>query len=167
MSIDFFKRVCKFTSNKNEFGLCDDPSPSANPAYIDEVDASKWIGEVKNLEEKQFDFYAIDHCIDLLKPNGKMDSRCDGLLHHDNSLIFVELKQRKIKGSEWIKDGRKQLKITIDHFKTNHDIKSFEKVVAYVCNRYKPKVNMGHSVQLQMFKDETGFILRAQKSIII
>lgn len=167
MPIDFFEKVCKTTSNKNEFGLCDDPSPSTNPAYIDHIDVSKWIGIVKNESEKQIDFYAIDHCIDLLRPDAKMDSRCDGMLHYDKSLIFVELKATKIKGGEWLTTGRKQIKITIDHFITNHDIKSFDKVKAYVCNQHKPRANQGHTVQFQKFKDQTGLILRAQQNIII
>jgi len=43
MPIDFFKPSCKTNSNSIKFGLCDDPPPDANPAFIDEMDQSKWI----------------------------------------------------------------------------------------------------------------------------
>ena len=100
MPVDFFKESCKSTSRKKEFGLCDDPLPVTKRAYIDEDDPIKWIGIVNNTMKKQGDIYAIDHCIDIFKLDGNMESRCDGMLHHDNKLIFVELKARKKKGSQ-------------------------------------------------------------------
>lgn len=61
MPINFFDVGCKTKSNKTEFGLCDDPPP----AYIDENNNSKWIAFVSNPENKDVDFYAIDHCINI------------------------------------------------------------------------------------------------------
>lgn len=60
-------------------------------------------------------FVPVDHCIELRKADGKMDNRCDGCLFYEDTIIFVELKQRKSKGSQWIKDGEQQLRSTIGY----------------------------------------------------
>ena len=72
MPIDFFENKCKSTSNKIEFGLCDDPPPAENPAYIDENDVSKWIGIVKNNTNKVKQIYKIIIPVSLkgLSPQG-------------------------------------------------------------------------------------------------
>jgi hypothetical protein len=38
MPINFFVEEAKTTSSYLKFGLCDDPPPAQNPAYIDEND---------------------------------------------------------------------------------------------------------------------------------
>ena len=167
MPIDFFTEACKSISNKKTFGLCDDPPPAITPAYIDENNADKWIGIVDNRNEHTIYFYAIDHCIEILRTDGKMESRCDGLLCCGKRLIFVELKSRRKKGSAWLKDGCGQLKTTIDIFKHHVDQSRFTRIDAYVCNNFKPLANQGHSVQIQKFKDETGCNLNTKQIIDI
>lgn len=167
MPIDFFKECCKSNSNKNKFGLCDDSTPVTNPAYIDEHNTEKWIGIVNNKNEYSLDFFAIDNCVEIFRLNGKMESRCDGLLCHGKRMIFIELKSRKKKGSTWLTEGRGQLKTTIKIFKDNVDINSYDSIEAYVCNQLKPHANQGHSVQIQKFKDETGINLKAKQIIDI
>ncbi len=94
MPINFFDLHCKFTSTKRKFGLCDESAS----AYIDEEARNKndkWIAEIRNPNEIQVDFYAIDNCIEIKKANGDMESRCDGMLYYNKTLIFVELKNRE------------------------------------------------------------------------
>lgn len=165
MAIDFFQSDCISSSNKNEFGLCDDPPPSTRPAYIDELDKSKWIAIVKNLKLKKVDFIAIDACINIRKANGKQESRCDGLLSYDNDLIFVELKSRR--GGQWVKEGREQLTITVDNFKNNYKMSDYNNVSANVCNNLKPHANSGHAVNIQQFFDDTELLLRTDNVIHI
>lgn len=165
MSIDFFKECCKTTSKNNKFGLCDDPPPANNPAYIDESDEPKWIAEVQNINETLVGFYAIDHCVDIFKSDGEMESRCDGMLHHENNLTFVELKDRGSRG--WLSKGRDQLTITVSAFKSAHDINAFDEVVAYICNKQRPLAITGNNTEVQRFKDDTGFLLRPDRNIII
>lgn len=165
MPIDFFENKCKSTSNKIEFGLCDDPPPAENPAYIDESDASKWIGIVKNNTNKEIEFIAIDACIDIRRPDGKLESRCDGLLSFDNNLIFVELKSRE--GGQWLKKGREQLTITIDIFKSHYDITKYDDVYGNVCNGLRPQSHSGHAANIQQFYDETGLVLKGDRTIEI
>ena len=164
MPIDYFSN-CKTTSNKQEFGLCDDQPPASNPAYIDEIDSLKWIAKVKNKENKEINFNAIDNCIDIRRDDGTMDSRCDGLLSFENDLIFIELKERKGRG--WLKKGREQLTATILRFKQECDITKFSNVKGFVCNSLKPLTHSGQFTNIQKFKDCTGFKLEGKANIEI
>lgn len=165
MPINFFINNCKSSSNKKEFGLCDDPPPPSLPAYIDELDKSKWIATINNRNSKKVDFIAIDACIDIRKADGNLESRCDGLLAYDNDLIFVELKSRE--GGQWLKKGREQLTITVDNFKDNYNISQYNDVSANVCNSLRPQSHSGHAVNIQRFFDDTGLVLRADSTIEI
>ncbi len=165
MPIDFFINRCKSTSNLAEFGLCDDPPPANNPAYIDEVDDNKWIGIVKNIDTKEVEFIAIDACIDIRKPDGKTESRCDGLICFDNNLIFVELKSRE--GGQWFKKGREQLTVTVNTFKANYNINQYNSVYGNVCNSLRPQSHSGHAANIEQFKDETDLILKGDRIIEI
>lgn len=163
MAVNFFQNACKTSSDKNIFGICDD-SPNS-PAYIDENTRSKWIAIVSNPQNKRADFYAIDNCVEILKPNGDLESRCDGLLKENQNLIFIELKERESKG--WFGKGSKQLKTTIDVFLANYNASNFNSIEAYVCNSLKPRSNPARASSIQKFYDETGFILRDKQLIII
>ena len=163
MPIDYFSKTCKTTSNKATFGLCDDPSPSSKPAYIDEKDRSKWIAKVCNTKNKEIDFYAIDKCVDIKQKDGNMEKRCDGVLSFENKLIFIELKERK--GGQWFKIGREQLTATILRFKKEVGFSKCTHVSAFVCNKLKPRVNSGQQTNIQQFKDETGLILEGKATI--
>jgi hypothetical protein len=163
MPINFFDSSCKDSSNKEKFGLCDDPPPAQERAYIDEINRSKWIAIVNNPKKAEVEFFAIDNCVDILKPNGTMGSRCDGLLFYDkNRLIFVELKSRE--GGQWLKKGREQLTKTIEKFKAEYDITPYH-VEAYVCNSLRPLAHIGQAVNIQKFKNDTGFILNGKQEI--
>jgi hypothetical protein len=160
MPINFFQDHCRSESSQHEFGLCDDPPPSSDPAYIDENNTADWIAIVKNTDKSPVQFYAIDNCVEMLRPDGSMASRCDGVLsYQDNSqLIFVELKSRR--SGQWFKKGREQLTSTINKFKAEYDINMYCKVEAYVCNNLRPHAHSGQAENIQRFKDQTGLILK-------
>ncbi len=165
MPVDFFTSSCKSGTAKTKFGLCDDPPPATNPAYIDELTQEKWIAEVINKNEISIDFHAIDNCIDIKRPNGEMESRCDCMLHYNNSLIFVELKDRVSSG--WLAKGGDQVSITICKFKEFHNINVFDKVEAYVSNKQRPLAITGYNTVAQKFKDKTGLTLKPDRNISI
>lgn len=165
MAINFFEPKGKTSSSSANFGLCDDPSPATNPAYIDETDTAKWIGEVSNPVLKAVDFYAIDHCVEIKGPNGEMESRCDGMLHYDNKISFVELKDRA--SHKWLAKACDQLTITTGLFQANHDSSTYEQIDAYVCNKQRPFFHTNFSNAIQKFKDDTGLMLSVQKEIAI
>ncbi len=158
MSVDFSKNCCKTTSSSLCFGLYDEPHPAKEPAYIVESNGKKWSAEVKNIDEVEIEFYAIDHCVDFSFKNGKMMKRCDGLLKKNRMLAFVELKSSKRK---WLKEGIEQLIVSIELFKQQHQSQKYELKEAYVCNNQKPYFNSGHAQKIEEFKDRSrGLILR-------
>ncbi len=163
MPINFFQNCCKTESNKIEFGLCDDIVNS--PAYIDEIDKSKWIGIVKNPDEKDVDFFAIDNCVVIIRADGTDESKCEGVLKEGSNLIFVELKERGSSG--WFKKGREQITVIIQIFKQNYNISDYNSVRAFVCNNLKPNSHSGRAANIQRFYDDTGFILKDQQEITI
>ncbi len=99
MSINFSEETCQTISNRKLFGLCDDPPPISNPAYIDELNGANWIAVVVNEYLYHVTFTAIDNCIEINRIDGKQAKRCDGVLTYDSTVIFVELKERRAVGN--------------------------------------------------------------------
>lgn len=153
-------------SRKEEFGLCDDELQPKNPAYINEMSPSTWIGIVDNPNLELVGFYGIDHCLILKSCEGEgTQKECDGLLHYNNELIFVELKDRQYRG--WAKTACRQLADTISYFKRTSSLEKFNKVRAYVCNKQRPVFNANYNCHIQEFKDETGIQLNIQQRICL
>lgn len=164
MPINYFESKCKTNSNANTFGLCDNPDPAKDPAYIDETNSSKWIGVVDNVNQKEVNFFALDNCLLIKRADGSKEKMCDGLLHYDNDLIFVELKDRHFSG--WLGVGSAQLTETINTFKTNNTI-NYSKVEAYLCNKQRPVTTPNYMNVIAKFKNDTGFILFVKQTITI
>lgn len=169
MPVDFFDNPNKETSDKSRFGLCDDVAPMdcpETPAYIDESNEEKWTAVVTNSHLKTATFYPIDNCIEILRPDGNMDKRCDGLLEYDNNLIFVELKDRCSKHG-WVAEGLEQLKITINNFRIHHNINAFTSISAQLCNKQRPMAVVSCNTAVNQFKDETGYKVYVDRNITI
>jgi hypothetical protein len=167
MSTEFFKETCQSYSDKNKFGLCDDPAPANNPAYIDENNGDTWIAVVDNERRCRITFTAVDNCINLFRTDGKMAKRCDGVLTYENHLIFVELKDRSTFGASWIKEGESQLMSTIDQFKKIVDVEEFDIKEAYIANAANPKFRSSQAQRMQNFLINTGFVLNIINRIIL
>ena len=110
-------------------------------------------------------FTAIDNCIEILRLDGTMDNRCDGMLTYNNHLIFVELKTRKSENSKWVGKGEEQLKNTISVFIANHDLAIYKSKKAYIANNKKPNFQSSQSERMARFEAETGFRLIIQNAI--
>lgn len=160
MMIDFELAKCKSKSDKKLFGLCDNPSPAQDPAYIDEENGAKWIAVVENEFRYQTIFTAIDHCIILRDLDGNIDKRCDGMLTYNSTVVFVELKKRGAKGNAWVEDAVPQLKNTIKHFEKTVFSEKFNLKMAYIANSEHPKFKSSQIGRMQNFFHETGYILR-------
>jgi len=169
--MDFFiKSKHQQISISKEFGLCDDPPPVKNPAYLDESDTIKWIAVVNNSKRKEITFTAIDNCIeyDFKRVDGKPDKRCDGVLTLGMNVIFVELKQRKgRKSKDWLNDGEAQLRSTIFHFSKTKDSMAFKHKYAYIANSKRPIFTRGQAGRTSSFLKDTGYVLRIQNRIEI
>ena len=166
MSVNSFESKCQTYSNKKLFGICDDPSPAKNPAYIDEKNGVKWIAIVVNEYLYETTFTAIDNCIDIEREDGKQAKRCDGVLTHDTTVIFIELKQRG-GGRKWVRDGEEQLRVTISYFEKSDAAENYTTKRAYIANSEHPKFRSAQAIRMQKFLDDTGYILRIENRIIL
>ena len=168
MPIDFFTQGRKGTSDKELFGICDDTvGRDKKPAYLDDSDPDKWIAIVHNQSQKSIDFFAIDCCVVWYLDNGDIANACDGMVtYNDNhNIVFVELKDRNPQYKQWKIKAEKQLKSTIECFRSNHSTDGVM-MKAYVCNK-QALFDEGVEEYLEKFKDETGVTLRVFREIEI
>jgi len=165
MSEKFKKEKCQTISDRKKFGICDDPPPAMNPAYIDETDGSKWIAVVENEDRYAVTFTAIDNCIEILRPDGKMSQRCDGMLTFNSTVIFVELKDRDAQGNAWVEDAIPQLKSSIQDFEKTEMADNFSKKLAYITNKQHPRFKSTQQSRMDAFFDDTNYVLRIQGRI--
>jgi hypothetical protein len=160
MSINFNLANCQTHSSEKLFGLCDDPSPATNPAYIDENNGAKWIAVVENEYRYQVTFTAIDNCILIKRRDGTIDKRCDGVLIYNSTVIFVELKERGAFGNAWVKDAEEQLRVSISHFEASDEAEKYTEKKAYIANSEHPKFKESQARRMDQFSTETGYVLR-------
>lgn len=167
MSINFSEAACQTFSDLKLFGLCDDPPPASNPAYIDENDGAKWIAVVVNDDRYSVTFTAIDNCIVIKRPDGKPAKRCDGVLTYNSTVTFVELKQRGATGNAWVTDAEKQLRTTIGYFEHEDVAEDYNQKKAYIANSEHPKFKESQARRMEQFFDDTGYVLRIENRIIL
>ena len=150
-------------TNASKFGICDDKPHQR--AYIDEIDGQKWTAVVQNLHRRKIVFTAIDNCIEFNKANGNKERRCEGMLTFDDTIVFIEIKERKGDAKTWAKKADDQLRnsIRIIQEKVNLDLYPVKK--AYICNRNQINLNKSHAVRSKRFQQETGYILRVEKEL--
>ncbi len=165
MSVNFHEVKCQTNSSRKTFGLCDDPPPDRNPAYIDEANGANWIAVVENESQKQITFSAIDNCIEILRPDGKMKQRCDGVLSYNSTVIFVELKDRDVHGNAWVEEAIPQLKSSIESFEDTAMADNFNKKLAYISNKQHPKFKSTQQRRMEAFYEDTNYVLRIQGRI--
>lgn len=166
MSVDFFTNTCQETpTTELSFGICDDQNNTR--AYLDFTISSKLVAEIENPNLQSIVFTAIDYCIDLLRPDGTRDNHCDGMLTYSDSIVFVELKERKGKAGTWIPHGEKQLRAVISHFENNHDINIYSSKRAFLSNNKKPFAHSFQGNRIRRFKLDTGIDLFIMNKIII
>ncbi|NDV65052.1 hypothetical protein [Bacteroides sp. 224] len=167
MSTVFFPIDKKAVSDKKRFGLCDNPPPPHNPAYLDEKNGELWIAVVENDSLESITFYPLDNCIVLKRADEKKAKCCDAVLVHDSTVIFVELKQRTERGKTWIVEGEEQLRSTITHFNESSEAENYEIRKAYIANSERPVSKKSWLLRMERFFDETGYILRIGNRIKI
>ena len=166
MSVNFFETDCKENSRKEkQFGICDDQN--GTKAYTDLINSTNWIAKVKNDNEINVSFTAIDNCIVVFKEGTKdEESSCDGMLIFDQSLYLVELKKQGTGG--WISDAKGQLENTIKMISENHDLSNFRYKKAFACNRKHPSFTVIDTAERKSFFERTkGFRIDVQAEIII
>jgi hypothetical protein len=167
MKVDFLKAACQTMTNQPRFGICDDEDTNVKtPAYINTDDESRWIALVLNPQSKNLVLTAIDNCIEVLRENGDMDSRCDVMLTSDDSLCLIELKN---KVSDWKASGIEQIEATLMRLIENHETYyfSFKKRKAYVANKRHPNFQILDNALMKRFSSQYKIWLDIQATIKI
>ena len=134
MSLNFFRTDCQYPPiSVNTFGLCD--RQDGLKAYPDIANHDTWIAEVKNDNNLEIVFTAVDKCI-LHDNEYKGRGRCDGMLTTENHLYLVELKNQE---PPWQTDAINQLDSTIQFLMDNHDISQYKKRKVFASNKKRDK----------------------------
>ena len=161
MPINFFNAKCQEEPiNNSLFGICD--NQDGKKAFIDKANKDTWIATVKNYNNIEILFTAIDNCIDILRDIGEMDNRCDGMLTYNNNIVFAELKNQRV---NWISDAINQLEIIIEHFISNHDISVYQHKRAFACNKRHPHFHVIGTEKKQRFYNKFRVRLNIQTTI--
>ncbi len=131
MSVDFFKAECQVLTKEKRFGLFD--AEDTSPVQIKLVDEKSWNAIVINDNCVELIFTAIDNCVEMLRDDGEMDSRCDAMLIYNNTLLFIELKNKR---DSWQSLGLSQIEATIKRMIVEHQVfyNGFAKRKAIVAN---------------------------------
>jgi hypothetical protein len=154
MKVDFFKASCQTITQETKFGICDDDDKNIKtPAYINTDDASKWIAEVLNESSKTITFTAIDNCIDMIRENGDMEKRCDGMITCEESLFLVELKD---KTAHWQSSGIEQIESTLIQLIENNEkyYYGFKRRKAFVANKRHPQFQVVENAVMRRFSTQ-------------
>lgn len=164
MPIDFFIEPCQTANIRAErFGICD--PQDGGKAYVDFDHEEDWVAVVENRSGEPLNFTAIDNCIEILRPDGSMDNRCDAMLTGAGQIVFIELKIQK---SDWIQHAvNDQLQTTIDHFRDNHSLDAYRKRSAYACNKSHPYFHHSNMELMNDFRRKNGVRLNIVNQIII
>lgn len=156
MPIDFFEPTVRASTDAELFGLCDDetlPGQVPAPAYLDIQNPFAWIGEVENPSKMTVDFYPVDNHLAIFREDGSIENKCDCLLHYNNSVHFIELKERQFSG--WVSSACRQLKATINCFSQNYNISEYN-LKAQICNKARPNFSQNYMISMEKFEDETN-----------
>jgi hypothetical protein len=148
-----------------KFGICDKEPPPHLPAYLDEKNGKDWIAVVENSDRREITFVALDHCIKLVKPDGKQDKCSDGVLFYNSTIIFIELTTRT--DSKWRNEKKEQLHATILHFEDTKESNNYVRKLAYIANSNRPKCPRGQESKINEFFKQTRYVLRIENRIDI
>jgi hypothetical protein len=163
MPIQFNDAACQETTRHALFGLCDDQD--STPAYVDTIDQTTWVARVENPRIEEVTFTAIDNCIDIRRPNGDMERRCDGVLAYTDNLIFVELKEVRTAG--WIQGGIDQLLTTFEIYAQHNDVTLIPHKRAFLANKKKPVFETSISEQRQRIYQQHRLRINVEATIVI
>jgi hypothetical protein len=166
MSIDFCKIECQTNTNKKRFGIYD--AEDNSPAILKYDDENSWNAIVINDNCKRILFTAIDNCIEIKRANGDMDNRCDCMLTYEETLLLIELKNKR---DSWQAEGLSQIEATIkrminDELLFYNRFKRYKAIVANRKNQF-PSFQESNKEQREYFKKEYKIRIQFETEIII
>lgn len=100
-------------------------------------------------------------------PDGDSIKRCEGFLQYNNTIVFIEIKNRPDGRGGWLRDAREKFEETILSFMEHHPDNAGQIVKPIVCNPSFRRVHQNETVQKRILKDKIGFDFMRQESITI
>ncbi len=165
MSINWNEAACTTSSSAQIFGLCDDEDErKKTQAYISEDSEDLWLATVINSQTIGVNFTAIDNCVEILRPDKSMASRCDGILSYGSTIVFVELKDKK---DRWAGGGFKQIEATVELYERDGNLAAFTTRKAYVSNRRKQLIPYNNLATQNKFDENWNMTIHAENIINI
>jgi hypothetical protein len=178
---------CLQAIQSDTFGISDVDGGSNLPAKINAINPdleTDFI--VVNSSNKEVSFKAVDWCVPIFR-TGTYDlnneerivaqfssdnigteliKRCEGFLQYDNSIVFIEIKNRP-GGRGWLKDAREKFEETILSFREHHPNNTGQIVKPILCNPSFRGSHQNETVQRRILKDKIGLYFVRQESISI
>jgi len=152
-----FSSLCQDQTNEPIFGIKDDNNHER--AYLDYGNGRFWLATIENTSRYEVIFTALDNCIELRKANGHLESRCEGMLTYNDTIIFVEIKARTGDMKTWAKDADKQLRNSIALIESRVNLDTFTVKRAAISNSLMRRLGEKTTERIKRFKNETGYIL--------
>ena len=97
--------------------------------------------------------------------NGDPIKRCEGFIQYNNSIVFIEIKN-KTRGS-WLKDSREKFEETILSYREHHSTETITIEKPIACNPSYKGLHQNEMEQQRILKDKIGVHFRKQDSISI
>ncbi len=168
------------------FGISDIEGGNNLPAKITANPNPKTDFIINNNSKTDIIFKAVDWCVQICRtgtynlddegrdpkqfssdnnPNGNLIKRCEGFIQFNNSIVFIEIKDRP-RGS-WLKDAREKFEETILSFKEHHPNLTHQIKKPILCNPSFRGSHQNETVQKRILKDKIGFDFVRQANITI
>jgi len=180
---------CLQTISNNAFGISDVEGKNNMPAKVTTIPDPETDFIVINDSNTPVVFKAVDWCVPIYR-TGTYDlddenrvaaqfstdsvfahgvepiKRCEGFLQYNNSVVFIEIKNRP-GGRGWLKDAREKFEETVLSFREHHPALSNLIVKPIICNPSFSGYHQNETIQLKILKDKVGLDFIRQNSITI
>jgi hypothetical protein len=166
---------CLQTIQLNTFGISDVEGGDNLPAKITSNPNPETDFIVNNYSGTEVFFKAVDWCVEICRsstynlndderepaqfssddnPDGDLIKRCEGFLQFNNTIVFIEIKNRP-RGS-WLKDAREKFEETILSFREHHPDVTAKIEKPRLCNPSFQRVHQNEMMQKRILKDKIG-----------
>lgn len=166
MKVNFFAMEHRREPIKQDslLGICDPEGEKYAYTTSDKNCTDKWCATIHNPHRKGLLFIAVDKNIEILRPNGEQENRCDGMIYvpATKELSFVELKDSR---TAYVDSAEKQLLKTLEYFLANHNYKDYNNRRAFACNPSHPHFAVSARNRISEFYRLTHFRLMPQAII--
>ena len=178
---------CLQTIQSNTFDISDIDGSNNLPAKINAINPDPETDFiVENNSNRVISFKAVDWCVPIFRTGtynldddgrvatqfssdnigAELIKRCEGFLQYDNSIVFIEIKNRP-GGRGWLTGVREKFEETILSFKEHHPNNAHQIVKPILCNPSFRGAHQNETIQKRILKDKIGLDFIRQESITI